>query len=197
MMTTNEPIHLAQAMAAHARAIYEADHDVNTMVWAMEENQEGVIMAPNPDYGLMPREHVAFCVHLASAFIDVRYAAFAVEAWMKAFPEGTDGVPHRGYLESIADTDPEVRTTVMVSVIDIKEPERSHSVMSTAGGDDPREIEWDILDMEGLPEGGMADAILYATVNSKPTTPPTSNLDHLLEALVNGGVCLMAARWEP
>ena len=152
---------LAKTYARAAKQNYERDGHLMPVLHVVDAKGAGFTMVPNPErFGGQPREQFAALIALTADAIETTYIGTCVEAWMKAFP-AQKGVPdlERGQLSREADKDPEIRTSIVVHVIDVRDASNTYSVMMTVKGD-PRDHEYDEHEQNGVMEGGLMEALI-------------------------------------
>lgn len=156
--------HLAEGYSEAARENYVRDGHLVPIVHLLDAEGAGVSLLPNPErFGGSPREQLASLVGMTADILDVVFLATITEGWMKAFPEAAASgqMPNlqRGQLSKESDTDPDIHTTAMVQVFDMRRMADSYAIMSTVKGD-PRRPEWDVHAQAGPMEGGMPDDLM-------------------------------------
>ena len=155
---------MAQELCEQARLLYVRDGYVVPTLILCNPQGERVSLMPTPgSFGGHPREQFFSLVMAMAPVFDIRYICAITEAWSRQYPH--DSAPEnlrRGQLSEEADTDPEVRTVVMVGVVEVALPEpRLATVMSTVTGD-PRAPEWDTHEQDGEIIGALYETMLGA-----------------------------------
>ena len=165
MVTAKE---LAETYALGGRTNYEQYHNVQPVIWVLDEKGFGLAGMITDKYG-EPREHFMMVAAMAMAAweVETRFVAIVVEAWTKAYPdskswEELNRTIERGQLARESETDPEVRTAIFTLALDFVDIAQSCAVYSRVDGDDPLVIEWDIFVSEGEPPGELPKALLAA-----------------------------------
>lgn len=175
---------LAEAYSEGARKNYDGDGHLTPILHVLDAGGLGVSLVPNPSrFNGQPREQLSALVAMVSDVIDVAFVATITEGWIKTYPEADfpRDLPNleRGQLQRESETDPEVRTSAMVSVYDVSDLDQSYSVISAVKGD-PRDHEWDIMPQEGRPLGGFPEDVIKAYLVGSQRMFPIPH-DHTIE----------------
>jgi hypothetical protein len=158
-MTAQE---VAELVSSSARTNYDRDGYVVPNVHLLRADGSGAILLPNSEkLGDHPTDSLPRLVAMASPFLQPRYIVSVVEGWYKAVAalEDLEGW-ERGRLQAEAETNPDVRTAVMVVVIDTADTEASYSISAVVDGD-PRDKAWEVEPFPGLLGGALAEALLH------------------------------------
>jgi len=155
---------LAETYTKAAQINWETDGHLTPIVHFTDGWGGGVSLIPNGDrFHGQAREQLSALIMLSADIVPALvFVSTCVEAWMRAYPmeEGRTEPPslERGQLSKGAETDPDVKTSLVVQVYDVRNYANSHSIMSTWVGD-PREPAWDEHANEGLMDGAMPEMI--------------------------------------
>jgi len=188
---------LAHSFAHSAAELFEKDGYLVPVLILMDEDGDGLILSPHPQLSEHPGEGCAMLLMMLGHSVGTRHFAFICESWVKAMEhKKEDPLPEhkRGQFAAEADTNPEVKTSLVVQVYSVKDWDASHTVMYTlnafeAGGMMGLGLEPE--EWSGFPEGYVPDILKKAYISSPPV--PIPSLAEVCQALLNKQVCMTAS----
>lgn len=171
-MSAITALRLAEMLSGTAREHYEADGHVAPALFMTDATGHGLCMLP-PD-GHPTDTLTRACFFLSPAFKgQLTFVAAVTEAWVKSFKE--DDLPEsfdRGDLQRAHENlDPEVRTCVVTTVLDIKQGEDFTVMINDINTGPDHTPVWERSVHEGRAEGMLPER-LFAAATIKPDREP-------------------------
>lgn len=188
---------LAHSFTESACTLYAKDGYLMPVLILMDEDGDGLILSPNPELTPHPGEGCAMLLSVLGHAVRTRHFAFICESWVRS-QEHKPGDPEptvpRGTLERESETDPNVKTSLLVQVYSVKDWDASHSVMMTLEAfelDGMMGLGLEPFEIEGFPEGYVPDILKRAYQTSPPIE--IRDLASMCESLLATKVCASAA----
>jgi len=189
---------LAHSFTASACTLYEKDGYLMPVLILMDDDGDGIILSPHPDLSPHPAEGAAMMLMLLGRAVRTRHFAFICESWVreqKHNPGDPEPVLPRGTLERESETDPNVKTSLLIQVYSVKDWDASFSVMMTLDtfttADGRVGLGLEPNELPGFPQGYVPDILKRAYLQSPPVEIP--DLAEMCEKLVEKQLCATAS----
>jgi len=179
---------LARSFTHSACELFERDGYLTPIVIFHDKDGHGLIVVPHTEMGEHPGDSAAKLTIMLGRTLEVEYISFISETWVKEFHvEKEEDKPdlQRGDLARMSETDPDVKTNLLVMVFAVKEWEASYSIhmtLNTVKLGDIEGLGLEPHEIAGMPEGFVPDAIKRGYDLSPPMpAPPLDVMARILE----------------
>jgi hypothetical protein len=169
---------LARSFANSAAENYRRDGYLAPVLILLRDDGGGLILTPHPEMAEHPGEGSAMLTAILGRASNAVHIGFICESWIKRMHhEAGDPEPtmQRGQLAKEAETDPDIKTDLMVMVLSVKNWDDSYVVHQTFGpfsNDAGVGLGLEPMEIPGFPEGHVPDIIKKAYLASPPMELP-------------------------
>jgi len=178
---------IAEWIGGGGQQAYVEDHEVGPAVFLVGPRGEAVVLHLGPRYeGVHPSDAFGDLISRVGKMYPWAFIGTVSEAWVKEADYDDRGNYPRGRMQELAEAgDTSVRTAVLASVFNLRDPLNSHLRNATVIREDP--LEWTVEDLPGPISGFIATAVLggYEHALAPPAglgLPPLAIIAELITA---------------